>query len=95
MSAGQIWRRPDEQVWVEIQTPAVDPSGWRLMVPLVEPTDAPEAPPLVVPVAGRRARVHLLRAAAEDDLGEPAGELDRAGLAVIVQAAQALIAGPS
>jgi hypothetical protein len=36
MSAGQLWRDHDGLLWVEIQTAAVEPSGWRLMVPLVD-----------------------------------------------------------
>lgn len=60
MSAGQIWQRRDGLVWVEVQGPAVEPSGWRLMIPLVDLDDAPDAPPLVVTIDRHRARVHLL-----------------------------------
>jgi hypothetical protein len=35
-SAGQLWRDHDRLLWVEIQTAAVEPSGWRLIVPLVD-----------------------------------------------------------
>ncbi len=75
MSAGQIWRRADGLRWVEVQAAAVEPSGWRLMIPLVALNDAPDAPPLVVSVGEHLARVHLLVSAPHDELGELAGEL--------------------
>lgn len=75
MTAGQIWRRPDGLTWVEVQTASVDPSGWRLMVPLVDLADAPDAPPLVITMEGWRARAHLLTSAPHDGLGAPEGAL--------------------
>jgi hypothetical protein len=75
MTAGQIWRRPDRLRWVEIQADAMEPSGCRLMVPLVDLDNAPDAPPLVVTLGEVRARVHLLTSAPQDDLGEPVAEL--------------------
>lgn len=76
MSAGQIWRRPDGLRWVEVQAVAVEPSGWRVMIPLVPLVplvaldDAPDAPPLVVTVDSERARVHLLCSPPDEVLGE-------------------------
>lgn len=92
MSAGQIWVRPDGLPWVEIQTAAVDPSGWRLMVPLVDPVDAPDAPPLVVTVDGFRARVHLVTSVHVDDLAEPAEHLTPSEVEQLREAASALVA---
>jgi hypothetical protein len=91
MTAGQIWRRPDGLRWVEIQADAMEPSGWRLMVPLVEIDDAPDAPPLVVTVGEARARVHLLTSAHRDDLGEPTQHLDAEEVTMIQTAARSLI----
>jgi hypothetical protein len=57
VSAGQIWQRPNGLRWVEVQAAAVEPSGWRLMIPLVPIDDAdgvrqrPADPP---DVAGRQ-----------------------------------------
>jgi hypothetical protein len=70
MSAGQVWRRADGLLWVELQTAAIDGSGWRLMAPLVDRADAPDAPPLIVTVDRWRARLHLLTGAPERVLGE-------------------------
>lgn len=95
MSAGQIWLRSDGLRWVEIQAPGVDASGWRLMVPLVELADAPEAPPLVITVAGWRARTHLLQSVPEERLGDPDGELDVEDVAALQQAVRALISSPA
>ena len=92
MTAGQIWQRPDGECWVETQTAAVDPSGWRLMIPLVGPGDAADAPPLVVTVGGWRARVHLLTSAASHELGQPAGHLTDAQLADLQAAVRAMVA---
>lgn len=92
MTAGDVSRRIDGLRWVEVQTSAVEPSGWRLMVPLVDLDDAAEAPPLVVTVSGYRARAHLLRAAPDDQLGEPDGKLDPDDLAVLCDAVRDLIA---
>jgi hypothetical protein len=41
MSAGQVWRRADGLLWVELQAAAIEGSGWRLMAPLVDRADAP------------------------------------------------------
>lgn len=75
MSAGQVWRRPDGTTWVEVQAEAMEPSGWRLVVPVVDAADAPDAPPLVVAVGRWRARAHLVAALPAERLGEPLGEL--------------------
>lgn len=92
MSAGQIWQRPDGLAWVEVQTAAVDPSGWRLMIPLVALDDAPDAPPLVITVDGQRARVHLLCGAPNDELGEPAGQLSPDDVGLLQAAVERLVA---
>lgn len=92
MSAGQIWQRPDGLVWVEVQAAAVEPSGWRLMIPLVDPGDAPDASPLVVTVDRHRARVHLLVSAPHEALGEAVGELDPDHVVTIQEAVQRLVA---
>jgi hypothetical protein len=94
MSAGQLWRRHDGLLWVEIQTAAVEPSGWRLMVPLVDADQAVPAPPLVVPIGRWQARVHLTTGAPDSVLGEPAARLSAAQLAVLRDALAALIAQP-
>ena len=91
MTAGQVWRRPDGLHWVEIQAEAMEPSGWRLLVPLVEVDDAPDAPPLVVRLGEARARVHLLTSAHHDDLGEPTHELSAEEVAALQAAARELI----
>jgi len=93
MTAGQIWQRDDGLRWVEIQADAMEPSGWRLMVPLVGRDDAPDAPPLVVTLHEVRARVHLLTSAHHDDLGEPTEELATDYVAVLQAAARNLIGG--
>ena len=93
MSAGQVWRRPDGLRWVEIQAEAMEPSGWRLMVPLVEVDDAPDAPPLVVTLGEVRARVHLLASVPDDDLGEPTVTLAAEDVTVLLAAARSLISG--
>ena len=92
MSAGQIWQRPDGQLWVEVQVAAVEPSGWRLMIPLVQLSEAPDAPPLVVTVDRHRARVHLLASAAQDELGDAVGELDPDHVVTLQEAIQRLVA---
>ncbi|MEX0953033.1 MAG: hypothetical protein WDZ26_04310 [Nitriliruptoraceae bacterium] len=92
MTAGQIWQRPDGIRWVEIQATAMEPSGWRLMVPLVDVGDAVDAPPLVVTLGDVRARVHLLTSAHHDELGEPTHQLNAEELAALQTAAQLLIA---
>lgn len=91
MSAGQVWQRPDGLVWVEIQTGAMEPSGWCVLVPLLAPADAPEAPPLVVAVDGWHARVHLLTTAPADELGTENGRLELEDLEMLRDAARALI----
>jgi hypothetical protein len=75
VSAGQVWRRRDGLLWTEVQTDAVEPSGWRLMVPLVEAEQAVAAPPLVVALGRWHARVHLLTGVPEAALGELIGTL--------------------
>lgn len=95
MSAGQVWQRPNGLRWIEVQTPGMDGSGWRLMVPVLEPADAPVAPPLVVTVSAGHARVHLIRSVPEGDLGDPVGELDRTDVDTIQRAARALLGGPA
>lgn len=90
MSAGQIWRRPNGLRWVEIQNEAMEPSGWRIMVPLFDLDQAPDAPPLVVTVDDVRARVHLIASAPSDDLGDPVTELDPDDVALLRAAAQLL-----
>ena len=92
MTAGQIWQRPDGLHWVETQIAAVDASGWRLMIPLVAPDDAADAPPLVVTVGNWRARVHLLTSAASHELGQPAGHLTDAQLADLQAAVRTMVA---
>lgn len=91
MTAGQVWRRQDGLRWVEIQTEAVEPSGWRLMVPLVEPGEAAEAPPLVTAVGPWRARVHLVTSAPADRLGTLEDEVDPEGLAGLRDAVRMLV----
>ena len=91
MTAGQVWQRRDGLRWVEVQTAAVEPSRWRLMVPLDEKPDAPEAPPLVVTVGRWRARVHLITSAPADRLGHVADELGTDDLAVLREAVRALV----
>lgn len=92
MSAGQVWRRPDGLRWVEVQAAAVDPSGWRLMVPLVAVDDAADAPPLVVTVGDERARVHLVTSAANHDLGAADGQLAPGAVPMLQAAVRALVA---
>ncbi|WP_052665134.1 hypothetical protein [Nitriliruptor alkaliphilus] len=91
MSAGQVWRRPDGSTWVEVQAKAMEPSGWRLAVPLVDAADAPDAPPLVVTVGRWRARTHLVTALPAERLGEPLGELPLGQITAIRTAAAALL----
>ena len=91
MSAGQVWTRANGLRWVEVQAEAMEPSGWRLMVPLVDLDDAPDAPPLVVTLDGTRARVHLLTSVPDDDLGEPDGSVPVEDVEILQAAAQRLI----
>jgi hypothetical protein len=93
LTAGQVWRRPDGLRWVEIQTAPVEPSGWRIMVPLVEPDQAPDAPPLVVTLERWRARVHLLTSAPRDQLGETEARLSIDELEALKTAAATLVRG--
>lgn len=93
MSAGQVWTRANGIQWVEVQAEPMEPSGWRLMVPLVNLDDAPDAPPLIVTVDDLRARVHLLTSVPDDDLGEPAGSLPVEDVEMLQAAAQRLISG--
>ena len=69
MSAGQVWQRADGLIWVEVQAAALEPSGWRLMIPLTD--DAIVAPPLVVEAGSWHARVHLTVGVPADELGQP------------------------
>ena len=92
MSAGQIWQRPDGLLWVEVQAAAAEPSGWRVMIPLVELGEAPDAPPLVVTVGRHRARVHLLAGVPEDELGDPADELVADHVVALQEAVRRLLA---
>lgn len=89
----QVWTRSNGMRWVEVQAEPMEPSGWRLMVPLVDLQDAPDAPPLVVTLDEVRARVHLLTSAPDDDLGEPAGSLPVEDVEVLQAAAERLITG--
>lgn len=95
MSARQVWRRPDGLVWVEIQTDAVEPSGWRLMIPLVDRDQADPAPPLVVTLEGWHARVHLASGVPDSHLGEPVGTLTAGQLDTLRDALATLIGRPS
>lgn len=91
MSAGKVWRRRDGATCVEVQTTAMEPSGWRLVVPLVEATDAPDAPPLVITVGRWRARAHLIAGVPAERLGEPLGELRGGQVTAIRHAVAALL----
>lgn len=91
MTAGQVWRRPDGLTWVEVQAPTVDPSGWRLMVPLVDHDDAPDAPPLVTTVGGWRARAHLVTSTPHDGLGAPEGALSSEDTRALQEAVRSLV----
>ncbi len=91
MTAGQIWRRPDGLQWVEVQRPAVEASGWRLMVPLVGLQDAPDAPPLVVTLGEWRARVHLLTGVPDHRLGQTDSELSPDQVTKLKTAVRALV----
>jgi hypothetical protein len=91
MSAGQVWRRHDGLLWVELQTSAIEGSGWRLMAPLVDRADAPDAPPLIVTVDRWRARLHLLTGAPERVLGELLGALTPTQTANLQHAARQLL----
>ena len=93
MTAGQVWTRANGLRWVEVQAETMEPSGWRLMVPLVDLDDAPDAPPLVVTLDGTRARVHLLTSAPDDELGEFAGAVDSGGVELLQAAARGLLMG--
>lgn len=93
MSTGQVWRRPDGLRWVEVQTPIVELSGWRLMVPVVDLADAADAPPLVVTLGRLRARVHLLTTVHIHDLGDPEGHLDANAVEMLQDAVRALVDG--
>ena len=94
MSAGQVWRRHDGLLWVEVQTEGVEPSGWRLVVPVVEADEAVAAPPLVVAVGRWHARVHLVTGVPDHALGEPLGALTRAQTDLLRDAVTALVRPP-
>ncbi len=89
MSAGQVWQRADGLTWVEVQAAALEPSGWRLMVPLTD--DAMVAPPLVVEVGAWHARVHLAVGVPSDDLGQPQSVLTGGELELLRDALAALV----
>ncbi len=91
MTAGQIWRRADGLQWVEVQRPAVEASGWRLMVPLVGLQEAPDAPPLVVTLGEWRARVHLLTGVPDHHLGEAYSQLSPDHVAKLKVAVRTLV----
>jgi hypothetical protein len=91
VSAGQVWRRADGLRWVEVQARTAEPSGWRLMVPLVDLTDAPDAPPLVVTLGELRARVHLVCGVPHDELGEADERLTDEHLAALRAAVRQLV----
>lgn len=95
MSAGQVWRRADGTLWVEVQTAAIEPSGWRLMIPLFDAAEAAEAPPLVITIDRWRARVHLLTGAPERVLGEATGRLTPVQLDTLREAARTLLTDPA
>lgn len=91
MSAGQLWRRHDGLVWVEVQAAGVEPSGWRLMIPLVTADQAASASPLVVTVDRWQARVHLVTGVPADRLGDEDGTLTTAQVTRLRDALAALI----
>ena len=91
MSAGQVWRRPDGLLWVEVQAAAVEPSGWRLVIPLVEADQAVTAPPLVATVGRWHARVHLVTGVPDHALGEQVGALTQAQTGLLRDAVTALV----
>ena len=94
MSAGHVWRRDDGLLWVEVQTEAVEPSGWRLVVPIVETDQAVAAAPLVVPVGRWHARVHLLTGVPDHQLGEQVGALTGPQTDLLRDAVGALVRPP-
>jgi hypothetical protein len=94
VSAGQLWQRHDGLVWVEVQAAGVEPSGWRIMVPLVPADQATSAPPLVVAIGRWHARVHLATGVPHDGLGQPLDVLDAGQLDALRDALAALIARP-
>jgi hypothetical protein len=94
MTAGQVWRRTNGVRWVEVQADTMEPSGWRVMVPLADPFVAPYAPPLVIQVGEERARVHLLTTAPVDELGVEDGEIPPEDIASLREAIRALIRDP-
>jgi hypothetical protein len=91
LTAGEVWTRANGMRWVEVQAEPMEPSGWRLMVPLVDLDDAPDAPPLIVSLDGVRARVHLLTSVPDSDLGEPTGSLSVEGIETLQAAARRLL----
>lgn len=91
MTAGQVWRRSDGLLWAEVQTEAIEGSGWRLLVPLFDPVEAIEAPPLVIRVANWHARVHLVTTAPVEDLGDLETQLDGHDLEQLRDAIRQLI----
>ena len=91
MSAGEVWTHANGMRWVEIQAEPMEPSGWRLMVPLVHLDEAPDAPPLIVTLDDVRARVHLLTGAPAGELGESTGRLPSDDIATLQESARRLL----
>lgn len=89
-----MWRRPAGVRWVEVQAETIDPSGWRLMVPLGDPFVTLSAPPLVIAVGEERARVHLLTAVPVAELGVEDGEVSPEDLTRLRAAIRSMIRDP-
>lgn len=94
MSAGQVWQRRDGLKWVEVQATGLEPSGWRLMIPLADPDAATAAPPLVVPIGSWHARVHLAVGVPDEGLGRPLATVADDQLETLRDALAALVARP-
>jgi hypothetical protein len=91
LTVGEVWTRSNGMRWVEVQAEPMEPSGCRLMVPLVDLDDAPDSPPLITTVDGVRARVHLLTSVPDSDLGEPIGSLSVEDVETLQAAARRLL----
>jgi hypothetical protein len=61
------------------------------MVPLYDPFIVPLLPPFVVSIPDYKARVHLLTAVHEDDLGEPIAHLTTIDIDRLQAAARTLL----
>ena len=79
---------------MEVQADTMEPSGWRVMVPLADPFVAPNAPPLVIQVGEERARVHLLTTAPVEELGVEDGDIPPEDVASLREAIRALLREP-